>query len=230
LNSLEASISELKSLPLFQQLSPQQIMELCEGGRACYTRHRDMLFQAGEEAHFFGIVISGAYKLMKSSLSGEDVIVHFAIPGDIVAAFIMSQPHSKFPITATAMGPSRFLKLPRDNFMNLWKKNPELILQIQSSLACRMQQLLDDKMLMKAPLSRRLSSLLLNLLDKSNHQEQGLIPLQLTRKEIADTLGSSVESIIRIMSDWSKKGILETNDKQIKIIKVDQLINELNAE
>ncbi len=232
LDSLEASLAELKSLPLFADLTRGEMNQLCVGARACYTQHRETIFRAGEDAAFFGVVLSGAYKLTKSSPNGEDVIVHFAVPGDVIAAFIMPLPNSKFPITATAMGPSRFLKLPRENFLNYWKPCPDLILSIQSALALRMQQLQDEKMMLKAPLAKKLAILLISLLEKSNasDQEQGLIPLQLTRKEIADNLGASVESIIRIMSDWSKKGVLETTDRQIRILKTDKLIQEMSVE
>lgn len=230
MGSLEASIAELKSLPLFAKYDKEQILQLCEGGRMCYAQHRDIVFRAGDEAHSFGIIISGAFKLTKETPSGENTIIHFALPGDAIAAFIMSTPNSKFPITATAMGPSRLLKIPREIFLRNWKQHTEIIFQIQSAIATRMQQLQIDKMLIKAPLSQKLATLLFQLLEKSPQQEQGLLSFQLTRQEIADNLGASVESIIRIMSDWSKQGILETTDRQIRILKVDRLIEELSAE
>lgn len=229
MQALEACLSELKSFKVFQGFDLKEIANLCEGSSICVSRHREQIFRLGDEALSFGVVLSGAYKLTKSSLEGDDVIVHFAIPGDVVAAMIMTQPNAKYPISATALGTSRFLKIPRTQFIHNWKTKPDLIMNIQSLLAGRMLQLQDDKMLVKAPLTKKIASLLLNLLDKSTNQSDGILPLQLTRKEIAESLGASVESIIRIMSDWSKKNIIETSDKQIKIVKVDALIQELDS-
>ncbi|MCB0368426.1 MAG: cyclic nucleotide-binding domain-containing protein, partial [Bdellovibrionales bacterium] len=113
--ALEASLSELLGFSIFEGLSKEQILELCQGGQILTSSHRDVLFPFGREAHFFGIVLSGAYKLTKPSPLGEDVIVHFSTPGDVLAAFIMTQPKPRFPVSAISMGPSRFLKIPKEN-------------------------------------------------------------------------------------------------------------------
>ncbi len=56
---------------------------------------------------------------------------------------------------------------------------------------------------------------------------QTIVPLPLTRKEIANTLGASVESVIRVMSEWSKQEIIETTDQQIRILKFEKIISEM---
>jgi CRP-like cAMP-binding protein len=84
--------------------------------------------------------------------------------------------------------------------------------------------------MLKAPLNQKVASLLINLLEK-NPTENGLeLPLPITRKEIADTLGATVESVIRIMSEWSKMGIIQTNDQYIRVIKPDKVIEYLKVQ
>lgn len=50
------------------------------------------------------------------------------------------------------------------------------------------------------------------------------------KREIADAVGSSVESIIRIMSEWSKNGFVATNEQQITILRTDKIINLMTSE
>lgn len=219
-------LTELSGFEIFKKIPKQKLAELVKNSEVVLSEHRDLLYRAGSAASFFGVVLSGAYKLSKLSLSGEDVIVHFSTPGDVLAAFVMAHPNPHYPVSATAMGPSRFLKIPRSNYLEIWKSEPELIFQIQNLLSTRMNILQDQKALQKASLAQKLAALILSLVDKKSDDLSLSIPL--TRKEIAENLGASVESIIRIMSDWSKLGIIQTNEQQIKILKPEKVVSFLN--
>lgn len=224
MTAIEAAIPELKALPLFKDYSSEQMLRITQGGSIQFSNHRDLLFSQGNPADYFGIVISGAYKLSKISPIGEDVIVHFSTPGDVLAAFIMAMPNPRFPISAKAMGPSRFLKIPKTTYIEAWLKHPELIFKIQNLLSTRMNLLQDQKALTKAPLSAKVALLLVKLIEKQPEDSANIVPIPLTRKEIAESLGASVESVIRIMSEWSKSGLVSTNDQQIQVLRADKLV------
>lgn len=221
-------MSELLNFKVFEGYSADQLLDLCTSGEIIVSKHKQLLYQMGQKADSFGIVLSGAYKLSRPNPNGEDTIVHFSTPGDIIAAFIMAQPSPIYPVSSYAMGPSRFLKIPREVFLQKWKSQTDLIFKIQGLLSTRIGSLQTQKTLLKAPLSAKIAFLLIDILNKYEGDESTL-PLPLTRKEIADSLGASVESVIRIMSDWSKKGIIETQDQQIKVLKLDKIIEEMSA-
>ncbi len=225
-SAIHAALSELENFKIFEGMSKEIITDLCSEGHIVVSNHREMLYKQGDRAESFGIVLSGAYKLFKLSPQGEETIVHFSTPGDIIGALIMPQPAPIYPVSSHSMGPSRFLKLSRGVFLEKWKHHQELILKMQGLLSLRMGVFHAQKVLMKAPLSTKIAHLLMDILNKSETSESTL-PLPLTRKEIADSLGASVESVIRIMSDWSKRGIIITEDHQIKILKVSVLLEEL---
>jgi CRP-like cAMP-binding protein len=225
MRSVNAAIDELMSFEIFEGYTQDKILKLCENGHIEFTSHREYLFHAGVHADFFGVVLSGAYKLSKPSFEGNDTIVHFSMPGDTIAAFIMAQKDPFFPLSAISMGASRFLKLPRENYLHVWKNETDLIFKVQNLLSSRMGQIQDQKTLQRAPLSQRVATLLLTLIEKNSSSVEGLaIAIPLTRKDIADSLGSAVESIIRLMSEWSKLGIIRTNDHQIHILRIDKVI------
>jgi len=229
-NGLKAALVEAINFPIFSGLKLKDLEGLCETGHVVVSSHREKLFQFGEPASHFGFVLSGAYKLSRPTIQGDEIIVHFTTPGDFIAAFIMAQQKPTFPVTATAMGPSRFIKIPRDVFLTTWKDKPDLIFKIQSLLSNRMGQMQNQKAMQKAPLSAKVASLLIELTERHANHNELILPLPLTRKEIADSLGASVESVIRIMSDWSKKGIIQTSDQTIKILKPEAIIFEMNNE
>lgn len=228
MTAIEGIVTELQGFSFFSDFSREAIRLLCESGHIVINKHHEHVFRFGEEASAFGIVLSGAYKLSRPTSGGEDVIVYFSTPGDVVAAFIMARPNPIYPVSVVAMGPSRMIKIPRSVYINHWVKNHELVTRMQLSLSGRMGLFQDQKALMRAPLSCKIAALLIGLLDKQSDQTNGVLPLPLTRKEIADSLGSSVEAVIRVMSDWSKKGVLETTERHIQILKPEILIQEFS--
>lgn len=87
--------------------------------------------------------------------------------------------------------------------------------------------MLDQRALGKASLSQKLAAQLINLLEKNPKENDMELPLPLTRKELADSLGATSESIIRIMSEWSKQGIIQTHDHHIRLLKPEKILEIL---
>lgn len=230
MGAFDGVITELQGFSLFSGFEREAIKQLCDSSRVIINRHHETVFNFGDEATAFGVVLSGAYKLSRPTAGGEDVIVYFSTPGDVVAAFIMTRPNPVYPVSVVAMGPSRLLKIPRAVYNSTWVRNPTLVTRMQMSLSGRIGLFQDQKALLRAPLSSKIAALLIGLLDKQPDQSDGYIPLPLTRKEIADSLGSSVESVIRVMSEWSKRGVFETTEKHIQILKPEILIQEFSSQ
>lgn len=225
--AFRSTLKEAMVLPIFVGLNLADLENLCENGQVIVSSHRETLFRFGDPALYFGFVLSGAYKLSRPTPQGDEAIVHFTTPGDFIAAFVMAQQNPVYPVTSVAMGTSRFIKIPREAFITHWRKHPELILKVQSSLSSRMGQMHSQKALQKAPLSAKIASLLMDLAAREKSQKEMVLLLPLTRKEIADSLGASVESVIRVMSEWSKKGFLKTSDQNITLLKPECIISEM---
>lgn len=225
---VEKKMPELKAMPLFNGFSDGNLKELLAGATIKNLKHRELLYQAGLPIESFSIVLQGAFKLVKPTFRGDDIIVYFATPGDAIGAVIMNKPHAQvYPITAKAMGPSQSLCIPRGTYLKIWAENVEVQKRINSMLFARMNLLQEDKASHKLPLSQRISNLLVNLLERNDVDDVQKIPIPLTRQEIADALGVAVESVIRIMSQWDQQGIIRTHDQRIEIIKLDQIIHYL---
>ena len=54
-------------------------------------------------------------------------------------------------------------------------------------------------------------------------KEGTLLPIQLTRQEVADLVGTTVESAIRVLSRWGRERILVTGEKNFVIPSRDRL-------
>jgi CRP-like cAMP-binding protein len=224
---IETFASEIENFPIFEGLKRNEIRSLLECGKMRGTRHREPLFQMGEEAHSFALVLRGAYKLTRTSPRGDDVIMYFSSPGDVIAALIMPQKHSLYPVSAISMGPSLVLEIPRQRYVEAWARHPEMAIRLQNLLFNRLSLLQDEKLFNKSPLSQKVAHLLIQLMERYSSESEGILPIPLTRQEIADSLGSSVESVIRIMSDWSHKGFVKTTEQHIEILQPSRIVEIL---
>lgn len=226
-NSIDTFLPEIEHFPAFEGLSRERIARLLVGGAMQASKHREVLYRTGDEAHSFALVLRGAYKLVRSSARGDDVIMYFSSPGDVIAALIMPQPHPICPVSVVSMGPSLVWKIPRKTYLDEWMKDPEVTMRIQNLLFNRMSLLQDEKTMHKSPLPRKVAFLLLQLMERYSAEEDKILPIPLTRKEIADSLGSTVESVIRIMSDWSHQGIVKTHEQYIEILQPSKVVDIL---
>lgn len=220
---IETFFTEISQFPLFKDLDKQRLQRLFTGAKLQASKHRQNLYKVGDQAKKFSVVLRGAYKLVRSTPKGEDVIVYFAAPGDAIAALVMSQDNANYPVSAVAMGPSLVLEIPRETYVSFWAQDPQIAMHLQSLLYSRMILLQDEKLFNKSPLEVKIAHLILQLVEKYSAESDGILPIPLTRREIADSLGASVESVIRIMSDWSHKKIIATSDQHIEVLETGRI-------
>lgn len=226
----DKELTELESLSIFCGFPLQIRKEFIENAYFKQLKHREFLYHAGDATDSFAIVTQGAFKLVRPTVRGDDVIVYFATAGDVIGALVMNKPVPGYPISAKSMGPSQALCIPRKTYLSHWSVNAEIQKRINSMLYTRMSLLQDDKTLTKSPLPQRISALLLGLLDRNDNDNTQTIPIPLTRQEIADSLGVTVESVIRVMSQWDHQGIIRTLDQRIEMIKLDQIVELFKQE
>lgn len=226
----QEELTRLSSLSLFEGRSLEQIDQLAQDGKLRVLRHREVLYRAGDEAHSFAVVVEGALKLVKSTPAGNDVIVFFATPADAVAALLMSKEKSVYPVSVIAMGDCTVLEIPRRTYNAIWVHDAPVLQKVNHILFARFGEMHEQKALVKAPLSHKVARQLVSLLERFAGNSETILPAPITRQEIADSVGATVESVIRIMSDWSRQGILKTSDQQIEILRMDKLIGILKDE
>ncbi|MCO5143602.1 MAG: Crp/Fnr family transcriptional regulator [Oligoflexia bacterium] len=224
--ALSGIVQEVRRFSLFKELASERVLDLFTSGKVCISKHREQLFSLGDQASYFAVVVSGGYKLSKPSIDGDDVIVHFCMPGDVIAALIMAQQNSVYPVNVISMGPSRAILIKRESYLKYWLTDTQLVVRIQNLLSNRITKLQGIKMMQRAPLTSRIASLLLQLSNTDGPESDTArhISVPLTRKEIADVLGVTVESVIRVMSEWNKNGIVQSIDKEITILRPHDLI------
>lgn len=216
----------IHKFPIFENTGRENIGRALTNARTRVLKHREQLYRAGDVAQSFCLILEGAIKLIRHSPKGEDLIMHFALQGDLVGALLMNQQgQTVYPISAKSMGPSKVVTIPRETYKLYWQTQVEIQNKLNALLYRRLSNIQDDKTMSTSPLRVRLANLLLRHLDKDTVSIKPL-SITLTRQEIADSLGVAVESVIRIMSEWQENGTIQKPfEKGPELINIEKLIS-----
>ncbi len=210
----------LKSIPLFSNLDEVSLKSISETLVEKGFKKNDYIFYENEEANAFGIVLSGRVKIVKHSIGGKEVIIRIILEKQIFGEVAMFD-NLPYPASAIAMEDSRILIFEKSIFLSAIKKEPSIAWQIIMDLSKKLRdasQALKD--VASERVERRIAYLLLRLGEYYGIQKGQVIELKfpITRQEIADMCGTTVETAIRVMSRFTKDKIIETEKGTIRII------------
>jgi CRP/FNR family transcriptional regulator len=125
-----------------------------------------------------------------------------------------------YPANAVAMEDSEVLKISRKNLMRLVDRFPNLLYCIALQLGDRMKSSYDSlKNIALERVEARIAALLLKLSNKVGVEtdEGVLIDMRLTKQDVADMVGTTVETSIRTFSKFKKQGLVTDSDGKIII-------------
>jgi CRP/FNR family transcriptional regulator len=111
--------------------------------------------------------------------------------------------------------------IPRPIFFRLLEEHPSLVRGLMLGMTIRLVELTNRLAeLSGARIEPRFARLFLKLAGDMGRPERGgtFIPLSLSRQELADMTGTTIETAIRIMSRWGKENILHTDKDGFVII------------
>lgn len=170
----------------------------------------DVIFQEGEPADRICFVHIGQVKIVKAA-GGRDVIIELLGPGEPVGAVAVFE-RRPFPASAIALEPSGILSIPEREFFALLEKRPEMMRHLLAGLTYRLMMVNKRIADLMGSAELRAARLFQTLADRVGIPRGSgvFVPLPLSRQEIADLIGTTLETAIRLMSRWQKDGLVET--------------------
>lgn len=87
----------------------------------------------------------------------------------------------------------------------------------------RFMEFQNDRCMERTHIPQKLADLLLRLLNRQTSSSGNQILFPITRKDMALRIGTHTETVIRVLSDWTKKGIIKTKDRRVEVIDVQSL-------
>jgi CRP-like cAMP-binding protein len=189
----------------------------------------EVIFHEGDPADRMYFVHVGRVKIVKSA-GGRDVILEILGPGEPVGAVAVFE-RRPFPAGAITLEPSSILSIPEREFFTLLESRPEMMRLVLAGLTYRLMMVNKRLADMTGSAEYRAARLFLTLSDRVGITGEGgvRVPLPLSRQEIADLIGTTLETAIRLMSRWQKDDVIRTEKDGFFIPDLRQL-RELTVE
>jgi len=181
-------------------LSAEDFKTLIKVGRTVEVAKGEEIFAAGDEPDTIWLVQEGRVHMTKTSSGGAESLIAFYGPGQsfCVAASIIAKP---FPCSARAATDCELVAVPGSAFKKLFDQLPVFARRLLTEMAPQFCDAHCDCALNVESVETRLATTMLRL---DRQFQGGSIPF--TRQELAQMVNTTVESCIRTLSTWNKKG------------------------
>ena len=209
---------------MFRGLAPDVLTKLAALARLRDLQRGEYLWHEGDDSEVFTVLLRGRVKIVREAEAG-DIILEIFGEGEPVGSIAVYN-YMPYPASAVALEPVTALELPRREYFELLDRHPEFargIMRELTRLTVSLTRKLEEMWGQRVEV--RIARLFLTLAERAGREtKSGIeIGLELTRQEVADLVGTTVESAIRVLSRWGREGVLITREKSFAIPSLEKL-------
>lgn len=182
----------------------------------------ELIFEENTPVRGVYFVYKGKVKVHKQ-WGDKELIVRFANQGQIFGHRGLGH-NNVYPVSGTAIEAAEVCFIDIDFFTSTLKVNQGFLFELMLFFADDLQES-ERRMrnLAHMPVRGRLAQALLALDQKFGRTVEGSIDIQLSRQDIASYVGSTYETVFRLINDFVEEGLMEVAGKNIFLKDVDKL-------
>ncbi len=204
MNLNASELAAIRRTPLFSQLPVSELEAIL--GNATHRRlgNGALLFAEGDPAHSFYFVQEGGIRLFKLASNGTEKVIELILEGEMFAeavGFLGGQ----YPVSADALYATTVIEIPSQNFLQVFRSNPDLATRMLAALSMRLRQLITHiQALSLETAGQRVSRYLLE------QAPGGAMPFSLPAQKnvVASRLGITPETFSRVLATLRAQGLV----------------------
>ena len=196
--------------------------EIVQRGRP--LQKGEHLYRERDPFHSVFAVRSGTIKAYRITGDGQEQITGFYFPGEIIGMDGISK--AKYACSAKALETSAVCEIPFHRLEELSTELPSMqrhFFQLMSQEITTDQQLIT--LLSKNSAEERIAALLLSISARNARRmlSKTHFRLPMSRTDIGNFLGLTVETVSRVISRFNKQGLINVDGKEISLLDLDAL-------
>ncbi|MDD5176829.1 MAG: Crp/Fnr family transcriptional regulator [Sterolibacterium sp.] len=208
----------LARLPLFLELSPEQLGHVAAGTREKRLAKGEMLFQKGDPPQGLFVIVFGQIKLAFPSSQGNEKVVNIIGPRQSFGEALMFLDRP-YPVFAESLTDSLLLQISRSAMVDLLERDTSFARRMLAGLSQRLHALMDDVESYSLHSStQRVIGYLLQLYEYENPGDgEKTTTLPTSKQVIASRLNLTPETLSRIFRDLAEAQLITVHGKRITI-------------
>lgn len=206
---------DIRRVAVCAAVGPGQLARLAAIAAERSLAAEQILFDEGDQADMVFVVTSGMLKLYKVLADGRRQVVGFMVPGDFLGLAF----GRLYLYSAEAVTPVSLCSFRRPQFLDFLDECPalekEVLLRTSTELAAAQEQML---LLGRKSATEKVASFILSMARRRRLGEGDPVELPMSRVDIADYLGLTVETVSRTISSLRKRALIELRDRHLVAI------------
>jgi len=215
----------LMALPVFAGLSERDWEKVTDLFTERQYQKDDYIFLEGEAPEALYAIKTGKVKVLRHSTDGKDVVLRVASPGQLLGTVGVFD-GGGYPGTAQAVEDCSLLVIARNDCLTLVTRFPVFALSVIADMGVRLRSSAEQiHSLAVERVEQRIARILLKLGTSagSDLPEGRVIEMPLTRQDVADMTGTTVETAIRVMSKFRRNNLIRTRRGKVVLVDLDAL-------
>ncbi|MES9877525.1 MAG: Crp/Fnr family transcriptional regulator [Candidatus Sedimenticola sp. PURPLELP] len=212
----------LRNYFLFSSLNDEQVSRITSKARKISVSAHSSLFEQGDIADRFFLLLNGKIKLYRLSPDGNEKIIEFVNPGQSFAEAIMLMDRNTYPVSAMALSDSELISIDSREFSRLLKESVDTCFLLMADMSKRIRGLIkeiDDLSLHSA--TCRVSAYLLQ--SQMERQEAGSFKFNVPKSMLASRLSVKPETFSRILKSLVDSGVISVAGDCVTVHDEDKL-------
>lgn len=211
-------VQTLRKAPMFADIDGPTLENLARGCQLKKIPKGNYLFHAGETAHGFFVVHSGAVNVHRVTEDGREQVIRVFYPGESLGEVVLVGDKS-YPASAKTVEESRVILVPTEFFRAEIQRDPNLSLRILASMSLHLRYLIEtvEGLKLRQAESRVVQWLLRQLEDNDKLDEpKPEFTLPLPKHLLASQLGITGETLSRVFARLRKLELITMEGKTIR--------------
>ena len=206
----------LKQAEIFKHLTAQERKRLASVSHEQTFNKGETIFHEGRQSESLWLVMEGRVHLLHYLSEGRVQTTRVMTPGESFCC-LPALDRGTYPATAVAATKAKVLQIPSSSFHGIMEHSPALLKETLCLFCNRLRQVETKGCLAHDPVEQRIAQALLTLQKKFGNA----IPL--TRQEIAELVGTTVETAIRTISRFQQEGWVRSARGKLELLHPDAL-------
>lgn len=202
--------------PVFRTLPSAEHRRISHVAELRRFRKGETVFEEGNPAESVWVVKRGWVYLVKRTPQGDRATIFTMTPDEALCG-VSAFDHGTYSAAAIAATDTQLIKVPAEVFSRLLDRYPKFAKQVLLTCCLRMRHMAEAITLSQAPVEKRIAYVLLRLRASFKN------PVPVTHQELARMAGTRLETSIRTVAIFKRKGWLSTSRGKMTILRPDQL-------
>jgi CRP-like cAMP-binding protein len=214
------AVDTLRAIPLFASVSDEDLEQVASHLIERRFPRNTTIVEEGLAGDYMYVIREGRVKVTKLSEDGREKILEFLDAGAFFGEMALLDRAPRIASVKT-LKPVRLLALSRTDFLNLLRKSPDLALAVIQELCKRLRTVDDQASALSFQRVKDRTKGLLQRLARDPHEGGVCVTPPLTHQQMADMIGTSRETVTRVVKELKQEGWLRQEGKRY-LVRTDQ--------